>query len=265
MKKLFAKLFLIALLAMPLGSCSSASSVNNDLSSYDQVNDPLETINRAIFSFNGVVDKIAFRPVAQGYRKVLPEFARDGIQNFFRNLLSPTDLANQILQGDIDGAATTTARFLMNSTVGIAGFIDAADKAGIPYEGEDFGQTLAVWGVPSGPYIVLPLMGPSTVRDFAGMAADFVTNPVYWNAEGTGVDDRLIGQNITTAIDQRARLIDPLDDLRANSLDYYAAIRSVYTQFRNAQIDDVQEGAVMGSRTASLNDYDDYAFMENGE
>lgn len=264
MKKLFAKFFLIALLAMPLGACSSASSIDNDIS-YNQVSDPLETVNRAIFSFNGVVDKYVFKPVAQGYTAVLPELARDGIQNFFRNLLSPTDLANQVLQGDIDGAATTTARFLMNSTVGIAGFIDAAEKVGIPYEGEDFGQTLAVWGIPSGPYVVLPFMGPSTVRDFVGMAADFITNPVHWNAEGTGVDDRLIGQNVATIIDQRARLIDPLDQLQANSLDYYAAVRSVYAQFRSAQINDVQEGAMMGASTASLDDYDDYAFMEDGQ
>ena len=245
-------------LIMPMAACSSTSSMDHQTSYYDEISDPLEPVNRAIFSFNGVVDTFIIRPIAEGYRYVLPEAARDSVQNFVRNLRTPINLVNQVLQADFGGAADTTGRFLVNSTVGVAGLFDVAEGWGMPYEQEDFGQTLAVWGVPNGPYLVIPIMGPSNVRDTVGMVGDIAADPFVWNANSTHNDTMLYAKAGLATVDNRARLIDPLDELRRDSIDYYAAIRSVYTQFRHSQINDSANGTVMGKSTADIPDYDEY-------
>jgi phospholipid-binding lipoprotein MlaA len=138
-------------------------------------NDPLEGLNRGIFEFNRVVDGVLIKPAAQIYRGVLPQQAQDSVRSFLRNLRSPVILANDVLQGDMDRAGSTIGRFLVNTTLGIGGLFDVASELGMPFHDEDFGQTLAVWGVGEGPYLVLPLLGPSNPRDAVGLARSIST------------------------------------------------------------------------------------------
>lgn len=142
--------------------------------------DPWEPMNRKIYVFNDAIDTVAFEPVARGYQRLVPRFARTGVRNFFDNLANINYFANNLLQLKFDDAMHDTGRFVVNSTLGLAGFIDVASEMGLRKSEEDFGQTLGYWGVDSGPYLVLPLMGNSTVRDSFGMIPDMLLNPVFW-------------------------------------------------------------------------------------
>ncbi len=218
--------------------CTSSSSMKNDLGQ-SEVNDPLEPVNRAVFKFNEGVDYVVFAPLARGYKAIVPKKGQTGIRNFLRNLASPIDFTNQLLQGDFEGAADVTGRFLLNTTFGLGGFIDIAEsEAGVEYEGEDFGQTLAVWGVGDGPYVVLPFLGPSNARDTVGLAADTAGDPLNWYVNRTNRDWQAYTRAGLTAIDTKARLLDPMSELKESSLDYYATVRSIYKQFREAAIAD---------------------------
>ncbi|ACI98174.1 VacJ like lipoprotein, putative [Rhodospirillum centenum SW] len=219
----------------------------------EDVNDPLEPLNRGIFWFNEAFDVVLFRPLAEIYRAVVPDPMQVGVRNVLQNLRAPLDLTNQILQGDWDGAGTVTKRFVINSTVGLAGLIDVAAKNGLPYEYESFDQTLAVWGLPEGPYIVLPLLGPSSLRDGPALFAESWADPVARLADGTDrewINYTRIG---LVAIDARASYIEVVDDLRANSFDYYAARRSLYRQQRNGLI---RDGRSDPAQFPDIPDYD---------
>lgn len=240
----------VAIVAMMLLSgCSSSTAMKEDINERQTagVYDPLEPVNRAVFEFNDRVDTFVLNPVASGYKTVVPEPGRKAVTNFLRNLASPVDLFNQVLQADMKGAADTTARFLLNSTFGLAGLIDVAGEAAdIPYESEDFGQTMAVWGVPDGPYLVWPILGPSNVRDSAGRVADSASQPLNWYVNREDKEWIQYTRAGLTVLDTKARLMDPMKELKRSSLDYYAAVRSVYNQFRTAQIKDSSGGDVMG-------------------
>ncbi len=210
------------------------------LAAYKEANDPLEGFNRAIFGFNEGTDILLFRPAAEIYRTVLPNPVRNGIRNFLRNLRSPLDIANNLLQGDFKGAEVATKRFLVNTTAGVGGVLDIAADNGLPYRSEDLGQTLAVWGVPEGPFLVLPLLGPSNFRDAAGVAGEAYGDPLNLWATNTDRDEIPIVRGIVGGIDTRAGLIEPIDDLRRNSLDYYASLRSLYRQNRISEINNGQ-------------------------
>ena len=195
-------------------------------------NDPLEGFNRAMFGFNHVVDTILLRPIAAGYRYVAPQMVRNHIGNFSDNLYEPVNAINALLQGDVQQGMTSFWRFVINTTIGFGGINDVASEAGLQYRSEDFGQTLGVWGVDSGPYLVLPLLGPSSVRDGTGRIADIFLDPInyyvdFWTAAGIDA-----GQAVVT----RERYLDPIDDIYASSLDPYASFRSIYQQRRAAQI-----------------------------
>lgn len=202
----------------------------------DDENDPLEGLNRGIFEFNRVVDGAFLKPAAQIYRGVLPQEAQDGIRNFLRNLRSPLILVNNLLQGDMQAAGNTIGRFLLNTTAGLGGVLDLAADRGIPYRGEDFGQTLAVWGIGDGPYLMLPILGPSNVRDTTGMVAEWLVDPVNYYLDEEGLEWLIYVRAGLTGIDARARSIDVLNELERTSLDYYAAIRSLYRQQRTNDI-----------------------------
>ena len=206
----------------------------------DEVYDPFEKINRAIFSFNNAADQIILEPVAKGYKK-LPSPVQSGISNFLSNLRMPLVVVNQLLQGQGKNAAESTGRFVVNTTAGIFGLIDVADKIGLEEKEEDFGQTLATWGVGDGFYIVLPLFGPSNVRDTSGMLMTMVTDPVNAYAVSEGEAWFVTTRITTNAIDQRSKIIDEVNALRNNSLDYYAAVRSSYYQNRKAAIDNTDD------------------------
>ncbi|QJE73821.1 VacJ family lipoprotein [Aerophototrophica crusticola] len=217
-------------------------------------NDPLEPVNRGIFWFNEALDAVLIRPVAEIYRAVLPDPAQRGVRNVLQNLRSPLDLANQTLQGDWDGAGDVVKRFAINTTVGLGGLIDVAGKNGIPYEYESFDQTLAVWGVPEGPYLVLPVIGSSSLRDAVGFGAEFYADPVSNYASNNDADWFTYGRAGLTVADTRAGYIDVIDDLKRNSFDYYAAMRSLYRQRRDNWI---RDGAADPSQLPDIPDYDD--------
>ena len=208
----------------------------------DEIYDPLEPINRAIFSFNNAADKIILEPVAKGYKK-LPTPLQSGISNFLNNLKMPLVVVNQLLQGQGKNAAESSGRFIVNTTAGLFGLIDVADKIGLEKKQEDFGQTLASWGVGDGFYIVLPIFGPSNIRDTTGMILTYVTDPINAYAVSEGEAWILPVRTATNAIDQRSRIIDEVNALRNNSLDYYAAVRSSYYQNRKAAILNIDDNA----------------------
>ena len=206
----------------------------------DEVYDPLEPINRAIFSFNNVADRIVLEPIAKGYKK-LPSPIQSGISNFLSNLRTPLVVVNQILQGQGENAFESSGRFLVNSTVGVFGLFDVAEKFGLEEKEEDFGQTLATWGVGDGFYVVLPLFGPSNVRDTTGMILTMVTDPMnaYFVSEGEAWMVPM--RTAVNAVDQRSKIIDEVNALRDNSVDYYAAVKSSYYQNRNAAINNIDD------------------------
>lgn len=196
-------------------------------------NDPLEPLNRAIFGFNQVVDGLILDPAQQAYGFLVPDPAKKGVRNFLDNLASPLVFINDVLQGERERAGNTLSRFLVNSTLGVGGIFDAARAFGLPERHrEDFGQTLGSYGVGSGPYLVLPILGPSNARDLVGLGVDFTISPLGYVVD----NDVLLGRFAIDGIDTRYTLDPVLDDLKANSLDLYAATRSVYGQKRNSDI-----------------------------
>ncbi|PJF38684.1 MAG: vacJ like lipofamily protein, partial [Phototrophicales bacterium] len=228
-------------LALSLAVCVSLSACSGTMSGadgYSEIPDPIEDVNRATLQFNEAVDKAVLEPVARGYRAVTPGGIRTAVHNFLTNLKSPIVIGNQLLQGDLKGAANATARMVINTLAGFGGILDLADEGGIEHEPEDFGQTLAKWGVGDGMYIVLPLLGPSSLRDAAGMVVDSYADPLriyLFNIDEEGWHYGRVGANI---LSERERLLDIVDDLRRNSFDYYAALRSAYYQNRQSLIRD---------------------------
>lgn len=226
----FLPLALASVAILALSACASGPD--------GEIADPIEGVNRGIFKFNDAVDTAVLRPVAVGYREAVPQPARTGVRNFLRNLKSPTIIANNLLQGDLEGVGNSTTRLAANTMFGLGGIFDVAGAEGVRYEEEDFGQTLGVWGVGNSPYIVLPLLGPSSARDATGMIVDSYADPVkLWltNTDNEGWYYGLVG---VRTIDTREALLDVLDDLKKNSIDYYAATRSSYAQRREALVRD---------------------------
>ena len=206
----------------------------------DEIYDPFEPVNRAIFSFNNVADRVVLEPIAKGYKK-LPSPIQSGISNFLSNLRAPLVVVNQLLQGQGENAIQSSGRFIINSTVGLLGVFDVAEKIGIEEKEEDFGQTLATWGVGDGFYIVLPLFGPSNIRDTSGMLITMVTDPINAYAVSEGEAWLVPMRTAANAVDQRSKIIDEVNALRDNSVDYYAAVRSSYYQNRKAAIANVDD------------------------
>lgn len=196
--------------------------------------DPWEGFNRKVFAFNEAADRWVMKPVAKGYRKVTPDPVERGVSNFFSNLLEVRNVFNSVLQGKWKQAGNDTGRFLVNSTLGIAGVFDVARHMNLERnEGEDFGQTLAVWGVPSGPYVVLPFLGPSNLRDSAGLPADWLINPIE------AIDDVSV-RNTTWAVNLINTRAELLDAEAFISGDRYVFLREAYLQRRNYLINDGQ-------------------------
>jgi len=206
----------------------------------DEIFDPLEPINRAIFSFNNALDKAVLEPAAKGYRK-LPSPVQSGISNFLGNLKMPLVILNQILQGQLPNAFESTGRFVVNSTVGVFGLVDVATKVGLEEKDEDFGQTFATWGVGDGFYLVLPIFGPSNIRDAVGTALTYTLDPVNAYLVNEGEAWAVPVRATVNAVDYRSKIIDEVNALRNNSVDYYAAVRSSYYQNRTAAIKNVDQ------------------------
>lgn len=202
----------------------------------DTANDPIETINRAIFEFNEFLQAILFRPLAEVYKFIMPDFLEEGVHNILANLRTPIILANDLLQFEGGRALETIERFLINSTIGVAGFMDVAENMGIPGHSEDFGQTLGSWGVGEGFYLVLPLLGPSNPRDAIGKLADIYLDPLGQWASNTDRDEINYARTGVSGLDTFSRVMDDLKKLKETSIDYYAAVRSITRQRREAEI-----------------------------
>ena len=240
------KKLIISLISLILASSASAATDGNPSLSKNAkkpkvVKDCFEGLNRVTFSLNQGLDKVIFKPAAKGYRK-LPSTVRSGTNNLVTNLSSLVTIPNNILQGEFKTAGVNTGRFAINTTVGILGLFDVAGKIGFSkYVKEDYGQTLGKWGVGPGCYIVLPVLGPSTVRDTAGSFVNAFGGDPYYNASVHGNNEFLstpqfVTTKILTGIDFRAKNLETIDNLEKNSLDFYASVRSLYLQDRQRKI-----------------------------
>ena len=199
-------------------------------------NDPFEDTNRAIFKFNVAVDHAVLVPVAKAYRTVLPPPVRQSVHDFLQNLDGPVIFANDVLQGQIKLAGNTLGRLVVNTTAGVGGLFDVATRAGIPYHSNDLGITFATWGFAEGPYIMIPVLGPSTARDAVGQIGDSFADPGDYFATQHNVWVAVFARHITAGVDERSRNIESLAEIEKTALDYYATIRSLYRQRRAAQI-----------------------------
>ena len=215
--------------------CATSPSGPPSADETDSDNDPAEGVNRAIFKANLAADHAVVRPVAQAYAEHVPDLVQTGIHNVVQNLKEPAVALNDLLQGNVKHAWESARRLAVNTTVGAAGMVDVAAKWGLPPHKADFGQTLAVWGVGEGPFVELPLLGPSNPRDAVGTVVDLALNPLTFvgGAPATIAGATTGGANF---VDKRAEHLHDLDELERNSLDYYATLRSVYRQHREAEI-----------------------------
>ena len=211
--------------------------------------DCFEPLNRATFALNQGLDKAFFKPVAKGYRS-LPSPIKKGTGNVLNNLSTLITIPNNVLQGDLKLAGINTGRLVVNTTIGILGIFDVASDMGFPkYVKEDYGQTLGTWGVGPGCYLVLPVLGPSTIRDTAGMFVNVMGGDPYYNISVNGNNEYLDGElyaatKMLSAVEFRATNIESLDNVEKNSVDFYASVRSLYTQDRENKIKNNQRGSI---------------------
>jgi phospholipid-binding lipoprotein MlaA len=221
----------IGFCGLVLTACATAPPTPEMLAN----NDPYEATNRDTLQFNGKIDRYFVIPTVALYFVLVPDGRRRSVHHFLENLSLPTTFVNDMLQGELKRGSQTISRFLVNTTIGFGGFLDPASRMKIPDHGEDFGQTLAVWGVGEGPYVMLPFLGPSNPRDAFGIAADIGLDPttyihfkqhIWWDA----------GREYFTVLDLRAQTYQTVQGIQRSSVDYYASLRSLYRQLRDNDI-----------------------------
>lgn len=238
---------LVVLTLLLAGGCATPPDPADKeaVAEFNEVNDPAEPANRAIFAVNRGLDAAFLKPLATAYRDMTPQFFQDRINDALDNLRSPVIFLNDVLQGEPGRASVTVLRFVINSSLGLLGLNDIATDMGIEGHDEDFGQTLAVWGVAEGPYVMLPLFGPSNPRDAIGVVVDFLIDPFNIWAGNTDRDFAFFARTGARAVDLRAIHMEVLDDLEKSSLDFYASIRSLYRQRRANEISNGDPSANM--------------------
>jgi len=229
------KACLAAFALLMTAGCASLSEDQADRAETLIIEDPFEPANRVIFPVNEMVDTILIRPVAFAYGGLVPDPAKRLVYNFARNLSLPLTIVNDLLQAELERADVAARRFVVNSIAGVGGLFDIASDIGLPHHKEDFGQTLASHELVSGPYIVLPILGPSSARHTFGRVLDFLLDPVSFASSSVPFEVKMTVRGLTI-VDQRYQLIGPLDDVKRTSLDYYAALRSLYRQRRMYEI-----------------------------
>ncbi len=229
-------LFVSGLMALGLAFSGCAAPGPAVVAGGEAFNDPLEDTNRAIFDVNQVIDRNVLLPAAKTYRTVLIPPMRQAFHDFMQNLNAPVVFANDLLQGQFGLAANTLGRVLINTSMGMGGMFDFATQFGIPYHPNDLGITLATWGIDEGPYLVLPVLGPSNPRDLVGQIGDGFADPGDQVASAYHRIWASMARALVSGIDERSRNIESLADIERTSLDYYATIRSLYRQRRAAQI-----------------------------
>ncbi|MDD4616571.1 MAG: VacJ family lipoprotein, partial [Alphaproteobacteria bacterium] len=204
-----------------------------------EVNDPLEPVNRVVFDVNDFLDRLLVKPLTELYRFVTPGYLRERVANIIANMNEPVIFANNLMQGETTAAGITAQRFVVNTTAGAGGIFEVAEDLDLQKQRGDFGQTLHVWGVSSGPYLVLPLFGPSTFRDAVGLGVDMVMSPWQWIAAAGGKDTKnalVYSSFAADGLTRREQNLEAYDALRSGALDFYAEMRSVYRQYRNKQL-----------------------------
>ncbi|TDH64506.1 VacJ family lipoprotein [Dankookia rubra] len=230
----------VALMALAiLAGCATRPDPNDpeEVAEFKQTNDPIEPFNRSMFAVHQGIDRLVLRPVAVAYRDVVPPPIRTGIRNVLGNLRTPVILANDMLQGEPRRAGDTLGRFLINTTLGLGGIFDVAgNQFGVKGHSEDYGQTLAVWGVGEGAYLFIPVLGPSNPRDLTGFGLGIASDPLTWVGQGVTVDVLTGTRAGMSVVDTRESLIEVIDIVNSESLDPYATLRSAYRQRRNAEI-----------------------------
>ena len=231
------------LLLGPLLGCATPPPASDAeaVAEFNEAHDPLEPANRVMYAIDNGLDTVIMRPWAQAYRAVVPEPVRHGVHNVLSNLGTPVELGNDILEAKPRRAGDTTMRFLINTTLGVVGLFDVAKDLGYPDHDNDFGMTLALWGVPEGPFLFLPVLGPSNPRDAVGDGVDIVGDPFTWVGNGTVVTVLNWTRWGLTALDQRERVLDPIDSIKKTALDPYATFRSLYRQHRRATIETTRD------------------------
>lgn len=229
MKKFLALICLLSLVA-----CTSTHEINGNGQDYD----PLEPYNRGMTKINEGIDKVILKPAAQTYRFITPSFFRQGVTNFLINLKQPFYFANNLLQLDFSGAGDNLQRLTVNTLLGVGGVFDLAGYEGIENEREDFGQTLAVWGVGAGPYFVLPILGPSNFRDTVGLGVEWYTDPVNRYSDNVDKKHIAITRSIIEGVSVREANIETLDSIKETSIDFYTTMKSIYRQRRAELISD---------------------------
>ncbi len=237
---------------LALSACSSMPQTPAEKAEYKATNDPIEPFNRAVFDVNDFLDRLLIRPLAELYRITVPPPLRDRVAGIIKNMSEPVVFANNLMQGEVSRAGTTLGRFAVNTTLGVGGMFEVANEFNLKRQRGDFGQTLHVWGAGSGPYIVLPLFGPSSVRDAIGLGVDTLMSPwKYIVAFGGDTVETMFTVSDTTAsaLVRREENIEGLDALRQGSIDFYAQMRSVYRQHRAKEL---------GIKTASSPMFEDY-------
>ena len=236
-------LIFISFLILLTAGCAAVPKDPAALAAYREANDPLEPMNRKIFAFNKAADKYAMRPIVKGYRKVTTPGFRLKARTFLSNLKTPLTVVNDLLQLNFKNAGRDLSRFVINSTIGFLGVYDVADRMGIAPNYQGFGTTMAVWGIPSGPYLVLPFLGPSNVRDAAGTAANVVFDPftyISYQNDNDDVTRAFIIADIVEALAAYENSLELLDEGRKSSLDFYAYMRSMYQQYRKKTIENAK-------------------------
>ncbi len=239
---------------LSLSACSSVPQTQTERVELDTTNDPFESVNRVTFDLNDFLDRLLIRPLAELYRAMIPPPLRDRVAAILKNMNEPIVFANNLFQAEFTNAGTTASRFLINATLGGGGMYEVADEFGLYRQTGDFGQTLHVWGFGAGPYLVLPLFGPSNIRDAVGLGVDTVMSPwKYVVAYGdTQIEDAFSVASMTASgLSKREANIEGYDTLREGSLDFYAQMRSVYRQYRAKQL-----GAPLVSDSPLFEDYD---------
>jgi phospholipid-binding lipoprotein MlaA len=235
------------LLAAALSGCAHAPPKADTAAyqAYQAQNDPIEPTNRFFYAVNDRIDRYAFKPVAQGYVHITTQGIRNHVGYFITNIGEPARMVNFMLEGKSRNAGTAMVRFVVNSTIGIGGIFDPASALGYKELDTDFGLTLAIWGVPSGPYLYVPVFGPSSARDVWNIPVQYFATPMELAPESTALNDFGWAQTGLHLINTRAEYLQPIDQIKATALDPYATFRSLYRQSRAAQLKEIDQRNVL--------------------
>ena len=239
-----------------LANCASTPTPEDYADENYNANDPYEDINRVTFAINQTIDGVLLKPLAEIYVGIVPQWGRDRVNDVLNNLGEPVNFANAMLQWELERAVTSMLRFAFNSTFGLAGFFDIAEGIGLSRADEDFGQTLAVWGVGEGPYLVLPLFGPSNPRDAVGLGVDWLMDPFTRALRSHERIQRFVARGI----DQRSRHIDDLETLEETSIDFNSTLRELYRQHRSNEIRNGELPPPMPIPSITLEEFSDEEF-----